>query len=150
MRVLCPCTDLQICKRIKWDTLYNCIHVLTNLPIREDGGIVALKAALDESLRAVGVDSFLLGVHIKDVVIGEGLIFTQDHLGLPRHHVCTDVTTLNLFFGQLRTNPGRKEDVGTYLIAHHKDRFLPALMIIRGGIFQYRSFKETDKALTLK
>lgn len=79
----------------------------TNLSVCKDCGIVALKATIDEALGAVSVDGFLLGVHVKDVVIGEGLVLTQEHLWLPGHHVCTDVTALDLLFGQLRTNPCR-------------------------------------------
>lgn len=95
--------------------------LLTNLPISKDGGIVALKTAFDESLCAVGVDSFLLGVHVEDVVVGEGLVLTQDHLGLPRHHIRANVTTLNLLFGQLRANPDREKETKKEKI---KDRFL--------------------------
>lgn len=82
--------------------------LLTNLSICKDCGVVALKATLDEPLGAVGVDRLLLGVHIEDIIIGEGLVLAQDHLGFSWHHIRTDVTALNLLFGQLRTNPGRQ------------------------------------------
>lgn len=71
----------------------------TNLSICKDCGIVALQAAFDEALGAVGVDGLLLGVHVEDVVIGEGLVLTQDHLWLAGHDICTDMTALNLLFG---------------------------------------------------
>lgn len=81
-------------------------HVLTtNLSVCKDGGIVALKAAFDQSLGAVLVDGFLLSVYVKDVVVGEGLVLAQDHLGLARHHKGADVAALDLLFGQLRTDP---------------------------------------------
>lgn len=79
----------------------------TNLSVSKDCGIVALEAAIDEALCAVGVDGFLLAVHIEDVVISEGFVLTKEHLWLPGHYVRTDVTALNLLFGQLRTNPNR-------------------------------------------
>lgn len=81
----------------------------TDLSVCKDCGIVALEAAFDKLLSAVVVDGFLLGVHVKDMVVGEGLVFAQDHLRLPGHHVCTDVTSLYLLSGQLRTNPAENE-----------------------------------------
>lgn len=83
--------------------------MLTNLSVCKDGCVVALKAAVDELLGAVGVDGFLLRVHIEDVVVGEGLVLTQNHLWLSWHHKCADVTALDLLLGQLRTDPTRKE-----------------------------------------
>ena len=80
----------------------------TNLSVCKDGGVVALKAAFDETLCAVGVDAFLMGVHVHHVVVGEGLVLTQKHLRLAGHHVGTDVAALDLLFGQLRTDPGRQ------------------------------------------
>lgn len=77
----------------------------TRLSVCEDGGVVALEATLNQLLGAGGVDGVLLGVHVEQVVVGEGLVFAQDHLRLPGHHVCTDVTSLYLLPGQLRTNP---------------------------------------------
>lgn len=79
------------------------------LSVCKDGGVVALEAALDQLLGAGGVDGVLLGVHVKHIVVGEGLVFAQDHLRLPGHHVCTDVTSLYLLSGQLRTNPAENE-----------------------------------------
>lgn len=87
-----------------------CKGLMTNLSIRKDCGVVALKATLDEPLRAVGVDCFLLSVHIEDIIKGEGLVLTQDHLGLSWHHIRTDVTAFNPLFGQLRTDPGRQKE----------------------------------------
>lgn len=78
---------------------------LTNLSVRKDGGVVSLKTTLDESLCAVGVDRLLLGVHVKDMVEGEGLVLTEDHLWFSGHHICTDVTALYLFLSQLRADP---------------------------------------------
>lgn len=103
--------------------------VLTNLSISKDGGIVALKTAFNEFLCAVGVDGFLLGVHVKDIVVRKGLVLTQDHLGLPRHHICTNVTTLNLLFGQLRANPVRQKETKKkkILTVQPEDRLLTAL-----------------------
>lgn len=80
---------------------------LTNLSISKDCGVVALKTSFNEFFCAVGVDGLLLGVHVKDIVVGKGLVLTQDHLGLPRHHIRTDVTALDLLSGQLRANPVR-------------------------------------------
>lgn len=103
------CADIK-CRQIQ-TFLRLCADMLTNLSVCKDGCIVTLKTALDEPLCAVGVDGFLLGVHVEDIVIGEGLILTQDHLRLSRHHICTDVTALNLFFGQLRTDPDRQKKI---------------------------------------
>lgn len=75
------------------------------LTVREDRSIIALEAAFNELLRAVAVDSILLGVHVKHIVIGEGLILSQDHLGLSRGHKCANVASFNLLFRQLRTDP---------------------------------------------
>lgn len=75
------------------------------LPVGKDGGVVALEAALDQLLRAGGVDGVLLRVHVEHVVVGEGLVLPQDHLGLPGHHVGADVASLDLFPGQLRADP---------------------------------------------
>lgn len=80
----------------------------TDLSVCKNSGIVALEAAFDESLSAVVVYGFLLGVHVEDIVVGEGLILAQDHLRLSGHHKGADVTALDLLFGQLRTDPGRK------------------------------------------
>lgn len=84
--------------------------MFTDLAVCKDRSVVSFKAALDESLCAVGVDSVLLTVHVKDMVVGEGLVFTQHYLWLTWHHICTNVTPLDLLFGQLRTNPGRHKD----------------------------------------
>lgn len=77
----------------------------TNLSICKYGGVVSFKAAFDQSLGTVLVDAFLLGVDVKDVVVGEGLVLAQHHLGLTRHHKGADVAALDLLFGQLRTDP---------------------------------------------
>lgn len=79
----------------------------TCLSVCKDGGVIALEAALDQLLSAGGVDGVLLRVHVEHVVVGEGLVFAQDHLRLPGHHICTDVTSLYLLPGQLRTNPAK-------------------------------------------
>ena len=78
---------------------------LIHLSVCKDGGVVALEAAVDQLLRAGGVDGVLLRVHVEHVVVGKGLVFAQDHLRLSRHHIGTDVTSLYLLSGQLRTNP---------------------------------------------
>lgn len=85
----------------------------TNLSICKDCGIVALKAAFDESLRAVLVDGFLLAVHVEHMVVGKGLVLSQDHLWLPGHHKGADVTALDFLFRQLRTDPGRQKETKT-------------------------------------
>lgn len=114
--------------------------VVTNLSISKDGGIVALKTAFNEFLCAVGVDGFLLGVHVKDIVVGKGLVLTQDHLRLPRHHIRTNVTTLDLLFGQLRANPVRQKETmkeklstvqpkDTFLTAFKQGNDIPALTL---------------------
>lgn len=82
-----------------------CLSTLTYLPVRKDGGVVTLEAAVDQLLRAGAVDGVLLRVHVEHVVVGKGLVFAQDHLRLSGHHVGADVTSLYLFSGQLRTNP---------------------------------------------
>lgn len=118
MSVCAPChgADLVTCERK---------GLLTNLSVCKDGGIVALKAAFDKSLGAVVVYGFLLGVHVEDVVVGEGLVLAQDHLWLLGHHKGADVTALDLLFGQLRTDPGRQKEAKTvrFLTAHHKPSF---------------------------
>lgn len=81
------------------------LRTKTRLSVCKDGGVVALEATLNQLLGAGGVDGVLLGVHVEHVVVGKGLVFAQDHLRLPGHHVCTDVTSLDLLPGQLRTNP---------------------------------------------
>lgn len=79
---------------------------MADLSICKDSGVVALKAAFDQSFSAVVVYGFLLGVHVKDIVISKGLVLAQDHLWLPGHHRGADVTALDFLFGQLRTDPG--------------------------------------------
>lgn len=79
--------------------------MFTNLPVCKDSGVVALEAAFDESLGALVVDGVLLGVHVEDMVVGEGLVLAQHHLWLAGRHKSTDVTSFDLFFGQLRTDP---------------------------------------------
>lgn len=83
----------------------------TNLSICKDGGVVSFKAAFDQPLGAVLVDAFLLGVYVKDVVVGEGLVLAQDHLGLTRHHEGADVAALDLLLGQLRTDPAGEKKI---------------------------------------
>lgn len=83
---------------------------LTNLSICKDGGVVALKAPLNESLSTVGVDSFLLSVHVKNMIKGEGLVLAEDHLRFSGHHICAYVTAFDLFFSQLRTDPTKDRD----------------------------------------
>lgn len=82
----------------------------TCLSICKHSGIVALETAFDQLLCAGTVDGLLLRVHVKHKVIGEGLVFPQDHLRLSRHHIRTDVTSLNLLPGQLRTNPAENPE----------------------------------------
>lgn len=77
----------------------------TRLSVCKDGGVVALEAAVNQLLGAAGVDVVLLRVHVEQVVVGEGLVFAQDHLRLPGHHIGTNVTSFYLLPGQLRTNP---------------------------------------------
>lgn len=80
------------------------------LPVCKDGGVVTLEAAVDQLLRAGGVDGVLLGVHVEHVVVCKGLVFSQDDLRLSGHHVGADVTSLYLFSGQLRTDPEENKD----------------------------------------
>lgn len=75
------------------------------LTIREDCGIVALKAAFNELFSTVTVDGILLRVHVKYIVVRKGLVLSQNHLGLSRSHKCANVTSFNLLFCQLRTDP---------------------------------------------
>lgn len=86
------------------------LNTKTCLSICKHGGIVAFEAALDQLLGAGGVDGVLLGVHVKQIVKGEGLVFSKDHLGLSWHHVCTDMTSLYLLPGQLRTDPTERTE----------------------------------------
>ena len=55
-----------------------------DLAISEDGGVVALEAALDEVADARVVDVHLTVVHVEDVVVGEGLVGAEDHLRFGR------------------------------------------------------------------
>lgn len=79
------------------------------LTVCEDRGIVALKAAFNELLSAVAVDGILLGINVKHIVVGEGLVLSQNHLGLFRGHKCANVTSFYLLFCQLRTDPTETE-----------------------------------------
>lgn len=85
--------------------IYFLPKTMIHLSICKDGGVVALKATLNQLLGAGSVDGILLWVHVEYVVVGEGLVFAQHHLRFPRHHICADMTSLYLFSGQLRTNP---------------------------------------------
>lgn len=87
----------------------------TRLSVRKDGSVVTFEAAIDQLLCAGGVDGVLLGVHVEHVVVGEGLVFPQDDLRLPGHHIRTDVASLYLLSGQLRTNPGQTEKQKDYV-----------------------------------
>ena len=78
------------------------------LSVGEDGGVVALEAALDQLLCAVGVDGGLVGVHVENEVVGEGLVLSQHHMGLARRDERADVASLNLLTSQLRSNPTRE------------------------------------------
>lgn len=75
------------------------------LTVRKDRGIIALEAAFNELLGAVAIDGILLGVHVEHIVVGEGLVLSQNHLGLSRGHECANVTSFNFLFCQLRTDP---------------------------------------------
>lgn len=88
--------------------IYFLPKTMIHLSICKDGGVVALKATLNQLLGAGSVDGILLWVHVEYVVVGEGLVFAQHHLRFPGHHICADVTSLYLFSGQLRTNPSTK------------------------------------------
>ncbi len=81
------------------------------LSIGEDSGIISFKTAFDEFLSAVAVDTVLLRVHVKNIVKREGLVLSQNNLGLRRGHKRADVTSLYLFLCQLWTNPGKIESV---------------------------------------
>lgn len=82
------------------------------LSVCKHGGVVALEAALDQLLGAGGIDGVLLGVHVEHKVVREGLVLPQDDLRLSRHHVRTDVASLDLLPGQLRTDPVDKDTNG--------------------------------------
>lgn len=90
----------------------------TRLSICEDGGVVALKAAVDQLLGAGRVDGFLMRVHVEQVVVGEGLVLAQDHLGLAWHHVGADVASLDLLLRQLRTDPAQGRERSLYSFLH--------------------------------
>lgn len=82
------------------------------LSVCKHGGVVALEAALDQLLGACGVDGVLLRVHVEQKVVREGLVLPQDDLRLSRHHVRTDVASLDLLPRQLRTDPVGKDTNG--------------------------------------
>ena len=88
-------------------------NLLPNLSVCKDSGVVALEAAFNEPLCALGVDGLLLGVHVEDVVVGEGLVLAQDHLWLPGHHKRADVAAFDLLSGQLRTDPRGQTETKT-------------------------------------
>ena len=62
------------------------VEEVEDLSVGQDGGVVALEAALDELADARVVDVHLAGVHVEDVVVCEGFIRTEDHLRFPRRH----------------------------------------------------------------
>lgn len=78
-----------------------------HLPVGQHRGVVALEAALDELAHAGRVHLLLPGVQVEDEVVGEGLVLAQEHLRLPRRDRGTDVTALNLLFGQLWPDSAR-------------------------------------------
>lgn len=82
--------------------------LLSYLTIGEDSGIISLEAAFDELVDTAVVDALLLWVYVKHEVIGEGLVFSQQHLWLPRSDQCAHMTALNFLLGHLRTNPRRR------------------------------------------
>lgn len=56
---------------------------LRYLSICQHSCIVAFKAALYELANTSSIDLFLPRFQVKDKVIGEGLVLSQQHLGLP-------------------------------------------------------------------
>lgn len=95
---------------------------MTDLTVCKDCGVVSLETAFNKLLSTVAVNSFLLGVQIKNIVVGERFVFAQNHLRLPRHHKCADVASFNLLFGQLRTNPVSAEETLVFLKQPQKNK----------------------------
>lgn len=60
---------------------------------------------------AGAVDYLLLDIQVKDKVIRESLVLSQQHLGLSGGYGGADMAALDLLFRHLRTNPARKTDM---------------------------------------
>lgn len=80
------------------------------LPVGEHCRVISLKTTLDKLVDAGAVDRLLLDIHVKHKVIREGLVFTQQHLGLSGGYGGADVAALDLLLRHLRTNPARNTD----------------------------------------
>ena len=75
------------------------------LPVCEDGGIVAIEGALDETGDACLVDGGLVRVRVEDVVVGEGFVRAEEDLRLARRHLCADPAHVDHLPRHLRTDP---------------------------------------------
>lgn len=80
------------------------------LSIRKNSCIVSFKATLDELLNTGAVDLVLVGIQVKHKVICEGLVFSQENLGLSGSHGGADVTSLDLFLCHLWPDPDQKQN----------------------------------------
>lgn len=78
------------------------------LAVGENCSIVSFKATFDKLVDTGAVNRLLLYVHVEHKVIREGLVFTQQHLGLSGGYGCADVAALDLLIRHLRTNPAKK------------------------------------------
>lgn len=88
-----------------------CVFCKRYLPVGENCSIVSLKATFDKLVDAGAVNRLLLDVYVEHKVVGEGLVFTQQHLGLAGGYGGADVAALDLLLRHLRTNPARKIDM---------------------------------------
>lgn len=70
--------------------------------------VVSFKATLDKLADAGAVNHLLLAVYVEYKVVCEGLVFTQQHLGLSGGYRGADVTALDLLLRHLRTDPAKK------------------------------------------
>ena len=84
------------------------VEKVEDLSVGQDGGVVALEAALDELADARVVDVHLAGVHVEDVVVGEGLVGAEDHLRLARRHRRARPAHVDHLARRLWSDPGRR------------------------------------------
>jgi hypothetical protein len=75
------------------------------LPVGEDRCVVAVKGALDEPRDAGLVDRALVRARVEDVVVGEGLVRAEEHLGLARRHLGADPAHVDHLARHLRPDP---------------------------------------------
>lgn len=86
--------------RSAWDSAPS-----AHLAVGEDGGVVAVEAALDEAADAGVVHLALRGAHVEHVVVGEGLVRAQPHLRLVGRDARAHAAHLDQLARDLRTDP---------------------------------------------